>query len=206
MEVFKLLEANLFYEKVGTPEQIEDLKKQALWHRENEPNMMAFSNNGCWRSEFKYKNPKRKPFHNLQAVDEADELQQVDKVLTANIEKIRKEINDLILQEYYLNQFCNFLLFTDNASIKKAYADYLDNNADDNADTAQNPKLTFIQGYIQIAIEEENLIYADPARKKQRAAATHHAFNKAVQELVSDYSVSDLPADNQEDTGFELQM
>jgi hypothetical protein len=54
--------------------------------------------------------------------------------------------------------------------------------------------------------EEENLIYADPARKKQRAAATHHAFNKAVQELVSDYSVSDLPADNQEDSGFELQM
>ena len=123
-------------------------------------------------------------------------------MLTANIEKIRKEINDLILQEYYLNQFCNFLLFTDNDSIKKAYADYLD----DNAGNAQNPKLTFIQGYIQIAIEEENLIYADPARKKQRAAATHHAFNKAVQELVSDYSVSDLPADNQEDTGFELQM
>ena len=56
MEVFKLLEANLFVEKVGTPEQIEDLKSQALWHRENEPNMMAFSNNGCWRSEFKYKN------------------------------------------------------------------------------------------------------------------------------------------------------
>ena len=154
------------------------------------------------KSEFKYKIPKRKPFHNLQAIDEADELQQVDKVLTANIEKIRKEINDLILQEYYLNQFCNFLLFTDNDSIKKAYADYLD----DNAGNAQNPKLTFIQGYIQIAIEEENLIYADPARKKQRAAATHHAFNKAVQELVSDYSVSDLPADNQEDTGFELQM
>ena len=68
-------------------------------------------------------------------------------------------------------------------------------------------KLTFVQGYIEIAIEEEHLIYADPARKKQRAAATHHAFNKAVQEMIADYSISELPADNQDDDGgFELQM
>ncbi len=56
MEIFKLLEANLFVKKVGTQEQIDDLKSQALWHRENEPENMAFTNYGCWRSEFKYKN------------------------------------------------------------------------------------------------------------------------------------------------------
>ena len=155
------------------------------------------------KSDFNYKIPKRKPFHNLKAADEADELVQVEEILTANIEKIRKQINDLILQEYYLNQFSNFLLFTDNSSIKKAYVDFVEANAE----TTQNPQLTFVQGYIEIAIEEEHLIYADPARKKQRAAATHHAFNKAVQEMIADYSISELPADNQDDDGgFELQM
>lgn len=55
MKAYKLIEANLFVNNLGTPEQIEVLKNEALKQKEEHPNTVAFSNNGCWRSEFKYK-------------------------------------------------------------------------------------------------------------------------------------------------------
>lgn len=55
MRAYKLIEANLFIDNIGTPEQIELLKNEALQQKAENPNTVAFSNNGCWRSEFKYK-------------------------------------------------------------------------------------------------------------------------------------------------------
>lgn len=55
MRAYKLIEANLFINNIGTPEQIEILKNEALQQKAENPNTVAFSNNGCWRSEFKYK-------------------------------------------------------------------------------------------------------------------------------------------------------
>lgn len=55
MKAYKLIEANLFVDNFGSPEQIETLKQEALYQKLNYPETMAFTNNGCWRSEFKYK-------------------------------------------------------------------------------------------------------------------------------------------------------
>jgi hypothetical protein len=53
---FNLLSAQLFCENVGTPEQIADLKSQALANRADPASEMAFTNENCWRSNFKYNN------------------------------------------------------------------------------------------------------------------------------------------------------
>ena len=55
VKIHKLIEANLFVDSFGTREEIDSLIDQALYHRINKPDMMAWSNEGCWRSEFKYK-------------------------------------------------------------------------------------------------------------------------------------------------------
>lgn len=54
MKQFKLLSADLFCENVGTPEQIEQLKQEALYNFNYKKEKLAFSNEKCWRSEFKY--------------------------------------------------------------------------------------------------------------------------------------------------------
>lgn len=55
LKAYKLIEANLFVQNFGDPNQIQSLKEEALWYKANKPEEMAFSNQGCWRSEFKYK-------------------------------------------------------------------------------------------------------------------------------------------------------
>lgn len=56
MKQFKLISADLFCENVGTPQQIQSMIDEAWEHKTRTPYELAFSNDGCWRSEFKYKN------------------------------------------------------------------------------------------------------------------------------------------------------
>ena len=57
MKVFKLLSADLFVQSnVGTEEQQKNILDFAYYQKRQNPTEMAFSNYGCWRSEFKYEN------------------------------------------------------------------------------------------------------------------------------------------------------
>lgn len=57
MKRFPIIAADLFVnENVGTEKQRLNLKEQALYHFEKNDIQMAFSNDGCWRSTFKYEN------------------------------------------------------------------------------------------------------------------------------------------------------
>ena len=57
MKVFKLLSADLFVQpNVGTEEQQKNILDFAYSQKRQNPTEMAFSNYGCWRSEFKYEN------------------------------------------------------------------------------------------------------------------------------------------------------
>ena len=56
MSQFKLISADLFTNRVGTPEQIQQLKQEALSRKEQNPRGMFFTNENCWRSSFKYNN------------------------------------------------------------------------------------------------------------------------------------------------------
>ena len=53
MKVFKLLSADLFVQSnVGTKEQRKNILDFAYSQKRQNPNGQAFSNYGCWRSEF----------------------------------------------------------------------------------------------------------------------------------------------------------
>ena len=57
MKVFKLLSADLFVQpNVGTEEQQKNILDFAYSQKRQNPTEMAFSNYGCWRSEFEYEN------------------------------------------------------------------------------------------------------------------------------------------------------
>ena len=56
MKQFKLISADAFCKNVGTAEQIAELKTEALCNRNASIGEMSFSNEGCWRSNFKYQN------------------------------------------------------------------------------------------------------------------------------------------------------
>jgi hypothetical protein len=56
MKQFKLLSADLFCKNVGTEEQLAQLKEEALFNWNQNQQSMTFSNEGCWRSQFQYKN------------------------------------------------------------------------------------------------------------------------------------------------------
>jgi len=56
MERVTQYKCDFWVDKVGTPEQIEDLKQQILSAKENDTDPMVMSNDGCWRSNAKYKN------------------------------------------------------------------------------------------------------------------------------------------------------
>lgn len=53
---FPIIAADLFTTNVGTDEQRQELLAEALTHRNANQDTMAFSNEGCWRSQFQYKN------------------------------------------------------------------------------------------------------------------------------------------------------
>jgi uncharacterized protein (TIGR02466 family) len=55
VEQFKIISADLFVENVGTPEQIEALKQEALAQKLADPKGLPFTNENCWRSRFTYK-------------------------------------------------------------------------------------------------------------------------------------------------------
>ena len=54
MKQFKILSADVFIENVGTSEQIERLKKEALAEKISNPAGVMFTNENCWRSQFQY--------------------------------------------------------------------------------------------------------------------------------------------------------
>ena len=54
MKQFKILSADAFVENVGTPEQIEELKKQALAEKASDSAGVMFTNENCWRAQFQY--------------------------------------------------------------------------------------------------------------------------------------------------------
>ena len=56
MKQFKLLSADIFVNKAGTAEQIQELKEQALARKAADPTGMFFTNENCWRSSFEYNN------------------------------------------------------------------------------------------------------------------------------------------------------
>ena len=57
MNRFPLHRADMLVKNnVGTVEQRNELIKQALWVKEHEPYFMKYTNDGCWRSTFVYKN------------------------------------------------------------------------------------------------------------------------------------------------------
>jgi hypothetical protein len=53
---FQILSAAVFTSNIGTPEQIEALKLEALEQRKLSLDEFCFSNDNCWRSSFRYKN------------------------------------------------------------------------------------------------------------------------------------------------------
>jgi hypothetical protein len=53
---FQILSADVFTSNVGTSEQLETLKLEALQQRKLSLDEFCFSNDKCWRSSFKYKN------------------------------------------------------------------------------------------------------------------------------------------------------
>jgi uncharacterized protein (TIGR02466 family) len=53
---FPIIAADLFTVSVGTDEQRQALLAEALAHRNADQDSMSFSNEGCWRSQFEYKN------------------------------------------------------------------------------------------------------------------------------------------------------
>jgi len=53
---FPILSADVFTSNVGTPEQIEQLKNEALTQHKISSTELSFSNEGCWRSHFRYSN------------------------------------------------------------------------------------------------------------------------------------------------------
>lgn len=79
MKRFPLHRADIFVKNnVGTVEQRNELIKQALWVKEHEPYFMKYTNDGCWRSSFKYKNFEWF-FDELQEVtDEAMQYYKID--------------------------------------------------------------------------------------------------------------------------------
>lgn len=57
MKRYPIIAADLFVkEKVGTEEQHQQLKKEALHNFEKNDIQLGFSNDGCWRSVFQYEN------------------------------------------------------------------------------------------------------------------------------------------------------
>lgn len=56
MKRYPLHRADLFVKnEVGSINQRNDLIQQALWTKDHEPYFMRYTNDGCWRSSFKYK-------------------------------------------------------------------------------------------------------------------------------------------------------
>lgn len=54
MKKFPIISADLFTENTGTPEQRKYLIDQILQEYQKDDQGMAFSNEGCWRSNYKY--------------------------------------------------------------------------------------------------------------------------------------------------------
>lgn len=55
MKRYSIIAADLFVKNTGTAEQIESLRSQALYQHSLGLPEMTFSNEGCWRSQFKYR-------------------------------------------------------------------------------------------------------------------------------------------------------
>lgn len=55
MKQFKLFSADVFADNIGTRDQREVLKQEALYHKRLDKTCMAFTNENCWRSRFKYR-------------------------------------------------------------------------------------------------------------------------------------------------------
>lgn len=56
MERVAQFKSDFFVEKVGTSDQIEELKQQILGAKESDNEPMLMNNEGCWRSNVQYKN------------------------------------------------------------------------------------------------------------------------------------------------------
>ena len=56
MERVTQFKSDFFVEKIGTPEQINDLKKQILEAKDNDTSPMLMNNDNCWRSNTTYDN------------------------------------------------------------------------------------------------------------------------------------------------------
>lgn len=88
MKQFKLISADAFCENVGTPDQIAALKIEALENWKANRGEMAFSNEGCWRSNFKYKNIEWLLIEIGKVVDNAiNYYTNTDPVYTKKVEK-----------------------------------------------------------------------------------------------------------------------
>lgn len=53
---FKILSADVFVKNVGTEEQRQQLKEEALEQKKSNPAGIMFTNENCWRGQFQYKN------------------------------------------------------------------------------------------------------------------------------------------------------
>lgn len=56
MKILPIIAADLFTDNVGTPEQRQDLIDQILIEYNTGRSNMSFTNEGCWRSQYKYSN------------------------------------------------------------------------------------------------------------------------------------------------------
>lgn len=56
MKRFPIIQADLIQENIGTESQRQELLDQALEAYNNNETPMSFSNEGCWRSQFRYRN------------------------------------------------------------------------------------------------------------------------------------------------------
>ena len=99
VDIFPLHRADLFVKNIGTQEQINDLIEQSFWHKKNEPYVMRYTNNGCWRSSFKYNNFDWF-FDELQ--DSVDQVMQHYSIDDPTYAKKLKQQGELDLQ-YWTN-------------------------------------------------------------------------------------------------------
>ena len=136
------------------------------------------------KKEFKHQIPKNPIFDTPQfnSLSESEQEAFVDKIVTDNINAIRKETIGLIEFEFWFTLIWRYL-DTDNNKTKR---DFILLSRDLPAHPTELQKRKAIADYINTAIQEERTIKSDPSRANQVSKATTLSLQLAIEEIDSD--------------------